>query len=96
MDNIGISHRWVIVSMPDSARFPLLRQSRCWYHTYSPPDFSTDLNSGMLPAVLSWSEHARRFNHGVAFQGVTSMPNPNDQCPCGSGKLYKDCRGKGK
>ncbi|WP_442886451.1 SEC-C metal-binding domain-containing protein [Candidatus Binatus sp.] len=24
------------------------------------------------------------------------MPNPNDKCPCGSGKVYKDCCGKGK
>ena len=24
------------------------------------------------------------------------MPTPNDQCPCGSGKQYKDCCGKGK
>ena len=22
------------------------------------------------------------------------MPNPNDKCPCGSGKMYKDCCGK--
>jgi uncharacterized protein YecA (UPF0149 family) len=25
-----------------------------------------------------------------------TMPKPNDKCPCGSGKLYKDCCGKGK
>jgi uncharacterized protein YchJ len=24
------------------------------------------------------------------------MPQPNDKCPCGSGKLYKDCCGKSK
>ncbi|MGH7781249.1 MAG: SEC-C metal-binding domain-containing protein [Candidatus Binataceae bacterium] len=24
------------------------------------------------------------------------MPQPNDKCPCGSGKLYKDCCGKPK
>ncbi|MHB8383810.1 MAG: SEC-C metal-binding domain-containing protein [Candidatus Binataceae bacterium] len=24
------------------------------------------------------------------------MPQPNDKCPCGSGKAYKDCCGKGK
>ncbi|WP_424671964.1 SEC-C metal-binding domain-containing protein [Candidatus Binatus sp.] len=24
------------------------------------------------------------------------MPNPNDKCPCGSGKAYKDCCGKSK
>ncbi|MBI2980543.1 MAG: SEC-C domain-containing protein [Chloroflexi bacterium] len=23
-------------------------------------------------------------------------PKPNDPCPCGSGKPYKDCCGKGK
>jgi len=23
-------------------------------------------------------------------------PNPTDQCPCGSGKMYKDCCGKNK
>jgi hypothetical protein len=23
-----------------------------------------------------------------------AMPNPNDKCPCGSGKAYKDCCGK--
>ncbi len=22
------------------------------------------------------------------------MPQPNDKCPCGSGKAYKDCCGK--
>jgi uncharacterized protein YecA (UPF0149 family) len=24
------------------------------------------------------------------------MPQPNDKCPCGSGKAYKDCCGKPK
>jgi uncharacterized protein YchJ len=28
--------------------------------------------------------------------GGKEMPNPNDKCPCGSGKVYKDCCGKGK
>ncbi|MBV8454150.1 MAG: SEC-C domain-containing protein [Deltaproteobacteria bacterium] len=24
------------------------------------------------------------------------MTQPNDRCPCGSGKMYKDCCGKEK
>jgi len=29
-------------------------------------------------------------------KGGCFMPQPNDKCPCGSGKAYKDCCGKAK
>jgi uncharacterized protein YecA (UPF0149 family) len=31
-----------------------------------------------------------------ASKEVPRIPNPNDKCPCGSGKAYKDCCGKSK
>lgn len=45
--------------------------------------------------------HSSSYHHMLiadegASKEVPRMPNPNDKCPCGSGKAYKDCCGKSK
>jgi len=48
-------------------------------------------DDGMLNATNNRSSSRTRNRKEDQF-----MPQPNDQCPCGSGKAYKDCCGKSR
>ena len=37
-------------------------------------------------------ENAQQINHTPYIKD--KMPRPNDPCPCGSGKKFKNCHGK--
>jgi hypothetical protein len=41
-----------------------------------------------IPSIPKWRQPIRRASDGMPIVG------PNDRCPCGSGRKYKNCHGR--
>ncbi len=66
-----------------------------WRRLEIPEDFTfDDLHNAIQSAFGWWNNHLYQFEKSPFCHGW-KVKEPSDPCPCGSGKKYKNCCGRG-